>query len=69
MDNICIQVIERHLLRNLPAMFSPETVAAYTDEELGRIAGKGESSIMKRKQASCIARKPCGGLQGPSEMR
>lgn len=49
-DNVCKQVIERHLLRSLPGMFSPETVAAYSDEELERIAGEGESTITKRRQ-------------------
>ncbi|KAK0871010.1 hypothetical protein LTR87_013059 [Friedmanniomyces endolithicus] len=49
-DNVCKQVIERHLLRSLPMMFSPETVASYSDEEMKRIAGEGESTITKRRQ-------------------
>jgi hypothetical protein len=43
-------VIERHVLRGLPGLFSPETVAAYTDHELQRIAGEDEARIAKRKQ-------------------
>ena len=49
-DNVCIQVIERHILRELPSLFSPETVAAYTEHELQRIAGEDEARIAKRKQ-------------------
>ncbi|KAK5708504.1 hypothetical protein LTR17_020635 [Elasticomyces elasticus] len=49
-DNVCKQVIERHLLRSLPMMFSPETVAYYNDEEMKRIAGEVESTITKRRQ-------------------
>lgn len=47
---MCIQVVERHILRGLPNLFSPETVAAYTDEELQRIAGEEHEKIIKRKQ-------------------
>ena len=49
-DNVCVQVVERHILRGLPNLFSPETVAAYTDEELQRIAGEGDDKVIKRKQ-------------------
>lgn len=49
-DNVCIQVVERHILRGLPKLFSPESVAAYTDDELQRIAGEGHERTMKRKQ-------------------
>ncbi|KAK3047170.1 hypothetical protein LTR09_011372 [Extremus antarcticus] len=49
-DNICIQVVERHILRGLPDLFSPESVAAYTDEDLQRIAGEGDERMTKRKQ-------------------
>lgn len=48
-DNVCIQVIERHILRGLPGLFSPETVAAYTDDQLQRIAGEDEIRVAKRK--------------------
>ena len=48
-DNVCRQVIERHLLRTLPNIFSPQTVAAYTDNELERIAGERQDVVEKRK--------------------
>ena len=33
-DNVCRQVIERHLLRNLPDIFLPQRIAGLGDEEL-----------------------------------
>ncbi|TKA31835.1 hypothetical protein B0A54_16575 [Friedmanniomyces endolithicus] len=49
-DNVCTQVIERHLLRNLPDLFSPKIFAMYTDEELERIAMESPGMVVKRKQ-------------------
>ncbi|KAK3696625.1 hypothetical protein LTR37_017878 [Vermiconidia calcicola] len=49
-DNVCRQVIERHLLRNLPEIFSPQRIAGLDDEELQRIAGERVDIVEKRKQ-------------------
>lgn len=49
-DNVCRQVVERHLLRNLPKIFSPKDVALYPDEELERIAGERPEVVAKRKE-------------------
>ena len=49
-DNVCKQVVERHLLKNLPDIFSPQSVAGYTDEELERIAGERPEVVEKRKR-------------------
>lgn len=49
-DNICRQVIERHLLRTLPELFCLETVALFSDEELRRIAAESPDNIDKRQQ-------------------
>ena len=49
-DNVCRQVVERHLLRNLPKIFSPQTVAELTDEELERIAGERPDVVEKRNR-------------------
>jgi hypothetical protein len=38
------------MLRGLPSLFSPETVAGYTEHELQRIARENEARIAKRKQ-------------------
>lgn len=50
MDNVCKQVIERHLLRNLPSIFTPEAVAFYDDEKLEQIAGERQETLEKRKR-------------------
>ncbi|EME43788.1 hypothetical protein DOTSEDRAFT_71579 [Dothistroma septosporum NZE10] len=60
-DNVCRQVIERHLLRDLSRVFSPEKVAAYTDEELHLVAGESRDSVEKRDrlQRFHLALKEC----------
>ena len=49
-DNVCRQVIERHLLRPLSTLFSPEMVAGYSDADLMRIASESSQTLAKRKQ-------------------
>lgn len=49
-DNVCRQVIERHLLNNLPEIFSARSVAGYTDEELEQMAAERPEVIEKRKR-------------------
>ena len=49
-DNVCRQVVERHITRPLPSIFSAEKVAALSDEELVRIAGETPERVAKRKQ-------------------
>ena len=51
-DNVCRQVIERHLLRGLPTIFTPQDVAGFTDEELSRVAGERFDVVAKRKHLS-----------------
>ncbi len=38
------------MLQSLPAIFCPETVATYNDEELQRVAAEMPEDIAKRKQ-------------------
>lgn len=52
-DNICRQVIERHILSNLPEVFSPTTVMGFSDDELLRIASEPE--IQRRQRQTLIA--------------
>jgi hypothetical protein len=47
-DNVCKQVIERHLLRPLPKLFSPEIVAGYSEGELLRIAAESPQNLARR---------------------
>jgi hypothetical protein len=49
-DNVCRQVVERHITRSLPSIFSAEKVAALSDEDLIRIAGETPERIARRKQ-------------------
>jgi hypothetical protein len=49
-DNVCRQVIERHMLQNLSDVFSPETVAAYNDKEIRRIGEETPENTVKRRQ-------------------
>lgn len=49
-DNMCKQVIERHLLRHLPEISSPQCVAGYTNSDLERIASETTNTVMRQKQ-------------------
>ena len=49
-DNVCRQVVERHMLQSLPQIFDPETVAAYNDEDIQRIGAEMPENIAKRRQ-------------------
>lgn len=48
-DNVCRQVIERHLLRPLSTLFPPEMVAGYSDADSTRIAPGSPQTLAKRK--------------------
>jgi hypothetical protein len=48
-DNVCRQVVERHITRSLPSIYSAEKVAALSDEDLIRIAGETPERVAKRK--------------------
>jgi hypothetical protein len=47
-DNVAIQVIERHLVRDLADVVSPRVVADYSDAELRIIASEPEESLQMR---------------------
>lgn len=47
-NNVCRQVIERHLLRNVPGIFCPESVASFGDEILKCIAAESQGNKEKR---------------------
>ncbi len=55
-DNVCRQVIERHMLGDLPSIFSPNVVATCSDEELERIASEPLASIEKRTEKETLAK-------------
>jgi hypothetical protein len=47
-DNVCRQVVERHILSGLPDIFSPTTVMDLSDEDLIRIASEPERQKERR---------------------
>lgn len=51
-DNICRQVVERHLLSSLPEIFAPTTVMQFSDEDLERIAA--EPLEQKNRRANLV---------------
>lgn len=53
-DNVCRQVIERHIIGPLPTVFSPNAVAHFTDEELLQIGAEPEKQKLHR--AELVAR-------------
>ena len=53
-DNVSRQVIERHLLGTLPAIFCPESVASYDDQALEGIAAESPANVEKRKQLRAL---------------
>ncbi|UQC86680.1 vacuolar sorting protein VPS1 [Colletotrichum lupini] len=49
-DNVCRQVIERHILAPLPEIFYPTTVSQFSDDELLRIGSEPEKEIARRQR-------------------
>ncbi|KAG4429202.1 hypothetical protein IFR05_015315 [Cadophora sp. M221] len=47
-DNICRQVVERHILSTLPNIFAPTTVMELSEEDLVRIASEPEKQRERR---------------------
>ncbi|KAI9732974.1 MAG: hypothetical protein M1818_007407 [Claussenomyces sp. TS43310] len=56
-DNVCRQVIERHLLSGLPNIFSPHTVANMSDDELRRIAWETPKQQEHRAALGALAQR------------
>lgn len=52
-DNVFRQVVERHLLCDLPDVFSPPTVMIFSDEELIQIASEPE--MQQRRRETLVA--------------
>lgn len=54
-DNVCVQVVERHLLRTLADVFSPEMVIAFSEDELHHIGGGERDHSGAAERASELA--------------
>jgi hypothetical protein len=50
-DNICRQVIERHIIAKLPSVFEPVLVSGYESEELLRMAAESARFSTRRDEA------------------
>ncbi|KAI9675257.1 MAG: hypothetical protein M1817_001159 [Caeruleum heppii] len=55
-DNICRQVIERHILAKLPDIFSPTVVTSFSDEVLLQIASEPERQRERRRELDASIR-------------
>lgn len=50
-DNVCRQVIERHIIAKLPSVFEPVLVSGYGTEELLRMAAESAQVSIRRDEA------------------
>ncbi|GFF56498.1 interferon-induced GTP-binding protein Mx1 [Aspergillus udagawae] len=50
-DNVCRQVIERHILAKLPTVFNPMTIATFSDEDLVHLAAESPKFSKRRVEA------------------
>lgn len=51
-DNVCRQVIERHILAKLSTVFNPMMVSGYSDEDLLCLAAESPKLSGRRVEAS-----------------
>lgn len=49
-DNVCRQVIERHILAPLPEIFYPTTISQFSEDELLRIGSEPEKEVARRQR-------------------
>ncbi|KAF3391684.1 hypothetical protein F1880_007453 [Penicillium rolfsii] len=50
-DNVCRQVIERHIIANLPSVFEPVLVSGYESGDLLRMAAESAQVSLRRDEA------------------
>ncbi|KAJ5629794.1 dynamin GTPase [Penicillium herquei] len=50
-DNVCRQVIERHLLTPLPSVFDPTLISGYSDIDLVNLAAESPQTSQRRVEA------------------
>ncbi|KAI9835372.1 MAG: hypothetical protein M1838_005315 [Thelocarpon superellum] len=62
-DNVCKQVIERHLLRDLTSVFSPPSVATLSDADLQRIAAEPDGNTQRRETLKSLLENLHRGFQ------
>ncbi|TLD11180.1 hypothetical protein PgNI_05157 [Pyricularia grisea] len=62
-DNVCRQVVERHIIAPLPEIFSPVIVSRFTDDELFQIGSESEKQNRKREELRARAKKLRSSLE------
>jgi hypothetical protein len=62
-DNVCRQVIERHILAKLGGAFHPTVVSSFSDEELIRLAGESLQITRRRIETLQLKRRLEASLQ------
>lgn len=50
-DNVCRQVIERHIIAKLPNVFAPVLVSGYENDDLLRMAAESRQVSLRRDEA------------------
>lgn len=55
-DNVCRQVVERHLISGLVAAFDPVCVGKLTEDEVLEIASESESIRIRRNNLQAMQR-------------
>lgn len=50
-DNVCRQVIERHIVAKLPSVFEPVLVSGYETDDLLRMAAESPQVSLRRDEA------------------
>jgi hypothetical protein len=50
-DNVCRQVIERHILAKLSTVFNPMTVTTFSDKDLVHLAAESPKLSKRRVEA------------------
>ncbi|KAF9876541.1 dynamin [Colletotrichum karsti] len=61
-DNVCRQIVERHILAPLPEIFYPTTISELTDDELLRLGSEPEKEIARRQKLDNAAKCLKGSL-------
>ncbi|OAT10617.1 hypothetical protein BDBG_17389 [Blastomyces gilchristii SLH14081] len=53
-DNVCRQVVEHHIVRNLRHLFTPTDVLAFSDEKVELITSEPNSRQDRRKELKIL---------------
>lgn len=66
-DNVCRQVIERHIVSKLPAVLDLATIHKFSDEDIQRIAAEPATKTKQRKELANLASMLAGSLDDLQE--